>query len=362
MEEAPFSLERHLSEGIEALIRDAFRATFKNPKESAFWAKFSLASKRAQARRHRAEKEGEHIPSFLIASITGNCNLHCAGCYDRANQPCSKPAEMNRRQWKRIFKEAERLGVSVILLAGGEPLLRPDVMEEAAKRPAILFPVFTNGTLLEAGILQQMEKHRNLVPIVSLEGDETLTDGRRGKGVYGKTQETMARLKALDLLFGVSITVTSRNLELVTSEAFVAGLREKGAKAAVFVEYVPVAEPELALDDAQRDRLAQRVDALRQASGMILISFPGDEKASGGCLAAGRGFFHINASGGAEPCPFSPYSDTSLKRGSLREALQSPLFTRLREDGLLLKDHRGGCTLFAQADAVQSLANESPAK
>ena len=42
---------------------------------------------------------------------------------------------------------------------------------------------------------------------------------------------------------------------------------------------------------------------------MIVVSFPGDEKSSGGCLAAGRGFFHINSHGGAEPCPFSPYSE-----------------------------------------------------
>jgi MoaA/NifB/PqqE/SkfB family radical SAM enzyme len=46
---------------------------------------------------------------------------------------------------------------------------------------------------------------------------------------------------------------------------------------------------------------------------MIIVSFRDNEAESGGYLAAGRGFFNINAEGGAEPCSFSPYSDTSLK-------------------------------------------------
>ena len=54
---------------------------------------------------------------------------------------------------------------------------------------------------------------------------------------------------------------------------------------------------------------------------MLFMSFPGDEKESGGCLAAGRGFFHINPHGGAEPCPASPYSDINVRDTSILEAL-----------------------------------------
>ena len=88
---------------------------------------------------------------------------------------------------------------------------------------------------------------------------------------------------------------------------------------------------------------------------MVFISFPGDEKSSGGCLAAGRGFFHINSHGGAEPCPFSPYSDINVKNTSLRQALRSPLFTALREQNVLLEDHSGGCVLFERRETVEAL-------
>lgn len=350
-----FDIEEYLNERLAALVRDIVRATVRNPNESAYFAKFALAAPKAAGRRHRFEKAGEHIPTFLIASITGNCNLNCAGCYDRANHICGSHAELSREQWGRVFTEAEELGVPVILLAGGEPMMRIDVLEEAALHPAILFPVFTNGTMFDDDRLKLFEAHRNLVPIISIEGDESQTDIRRGDGTYLKTMTAMRVLAEKALLFGTSITVTRDNLRTVTSDAFVAELTEKGCKAAVFVEYVPVENPERALDDAGRDLLAQRVLRLRGDGDMIIISFPGDEKESGGCLAAGRGFFHINASGGAEPCPFSPYSDTNLTTTSLREAIKSPLFTKLREDGALLEEHAGGCALFARSNYVQSL-------
>ena len=88
---------------------------------------------------------------------------------------------------------------------------------------------------------------------------------------------------------------------------------------------------------------------------MVYISFPGDEKSSGGCVAAGRGFFHINSHGGAEPCPFSPYSDVNVKNTSLREALHSPLFTALQNGDILLDDHDGGCVLYEKRELVEAL-------
>jgi MoaA/NifB/PqqE/SkfB family radical SAM enzyme len=88
---------------------------------------------------------------------------------------------------------------------------------------------------------------------------------------------------------------------------------------------------------------------------MVLIAFPGDEKSSGGCVAAGRGFFHINSHGGAEPCPFSPYSDINVKNTSLREAMHSPLFTALRDGSILMDNHTGGCVLFEKRDMVEAL-------
>lgn len=360
-----FNLEAYLSNGVENIVNSALRASLTNPKESIFMAKFALASKNARRLRQEAEVSGEHIPPFLIASITSKCNLYCKGCYARANHSChdNDPVkQLKDLEWSKIFQEAKELGISFILLAGGEPLLRQDLMQAAGKLPEIVFPVFTNGTMLNEAYIKLFYKHRNLVPIISIEGNEKTTDMRRGNGVYRQVLDSMERMKQNKLLFGASITVTKQNLREVTSDEFLGVLSDRGCKVVIFVEYVPIGDEakELAPEDEERDFLERQLIELRQSrNDMLFISFPGDEKTSGGCLAAGRGFFHINPQGGAEPCPFSPYSDTNLKNVSLREALNSPLFRKLRDGKVLLAEHAGGCVLFEQEATVQALLNPS---
>ena len=127
-------LAAYLTKGVEHITGDVVRATLKNPAESFFMARFVKSVKNANKLRELAEAKGEHIPAFLIASITSSCNLHCAGCYARANQSCSDCAPVQQltvKDWSRIFKEARELGIRFIILIGGEPMLRRDVIDMA---------------------------------------------------------------------------------------------------------------------------------------------------------------------------------------------------------------------------------------
>ena len=83
--ENSFNLQEHIAKGVEKIVADTLKATLRDPRESAFMAKFAAAAKRATKRRLELDQEGLHVPSFLIASITSACNLHCAGCYSRCN-------------------------------------------------------------------------------------------------------------------------------------------------------------------------------------------------------------------------------------------------------------------------------------
>ena len=360
-----FDLQAYVTKGVENVVSDALRATFKDPRETAFMLKFAAASKAASKKRREAEDAGEHIPPFLIASITSQCNLHCAGCYSRCNNATVDAApveQLSDEEWLRIFDEADELGISFILLAGGEPMLRRDIIEAAGKKPNILFPIFTNGTFIDKRYFELFDRCRNLVPILSIEGEKEITDARRGKGVYESLIRSMDEFSRRGLIFGASVTVTTENLREVSSDAFLQKLADRGCKAVIFVEYVPVTEEgrELAPGDSERAYLRGEIARLRaERPEMVYISFPGDEKSSGGCVAAGRGFFHINSHGGAEPCPFSPYSDVNVRDSSLREAMNSGLFRALRDNGHLLEDHVGGCVLFEKRELVEKLLRES---
>ena len=359
-----FNLQEHIARGVEKIVSDTLKATLRDPRESAFMVKFAAAANRATKRRLELEAEGLHVPSFLIASITSACNLHCAGCYSRCNDATvdSEPVrQLSAAEWTGIFKEAESLGVSFIMLAGGEPLLRWDVIEAAGQMKHILFPIFTNGTYMDDTTFAQLDKCRNLIPVLSIEGNRETTDNRRGAGVYDKLIQAMDRLHDRSLLFGASITVTTENIREVTSPEFMQTLVDRGCKLVIYIEFVPVTEEaaHLAPDDPEREYLLQAMQKLRETfPELVALAFPGDEKADGGCMAAGRGFFHINSHGGAEPCPFSPYSDVNVRELGVRRALQSPLFMALRDRGVLDNDHVGGCVLYAQRALVESLASK----
>ena len=361
---ANFELDKYLNDGIADILRDMKKIALHNPSMSVFMLKFALACKKAENIRKQADVNGEHIPPFLIASISSACNLQCKGCYARQNNICGddkSQSELTDSEWISIFKQAVKLGISFILLAGGEPLMRRNLIASAGKIKDLLFPVFTNGTLIDEDYIHLFSKNRNLVPIISIEGGEEKTNDRRGAGVYEKLLLVMDELKKNDIVFGSSITVTSKNLEQITSEIFLDEIYSKGGRVLFYIEYVPtdIGTKNLEINDTQRKYLEDKLIALRERFlDILFVSFPGDEKLSGGCLAAGRGFIHINSNGDAEPCPFSPYSDTNLRNITLKKALLSPLFYKIRNTDVLTQEHTGGCVLFEHEDTVRSLIEE----
>ena len=364
MKDNNFNIQEYLSAGADRIIKDAIHISIKNTKEMLFLLKFSKHAKKASKIREKYDKKGQNIPVFLIASITSSCNLHCTGCYSRANDACNDNTPLNQLsdvEWADIFNQAKDIGISFIVLAGGEPMLRKDVIVKASDYPEILFPIFTNGTMINDDYLKLLDENRNLIPILSIEGDEEITDSRRGRGVYSQLISTMKLMKNKNIIFGASLTFTKGNINKVLSNETVSRLHDLGCRVVFFIEYVPVNEEtmDLAPSDSEREILLKELNRLRQQyQDMIFLSFPGDEKDSGGCLAAGRGFFHINSHGGAEPCPASPYSDINVKDTSILEALNSKLFTSLRDGDLLMDDHEGGCVLFEHKDDVERILIE----
>lgn len=134
-----------MTKGVKRIVSDALKATLKDPRESAFMLRFAAASGKASKKRKKAEKQGEHIPPFLIASITSKCNLHCAGCYSRCNHATAdaEPVEqLTDEQWFRIFDEADNLGISFILLAGGRADVKAGRYRSRGKKNQRIIPHF----------------------------------------------------------------------------------------------------------------------------------------------------------------------------------------------------------------------------
>lgn len=361
------NIHNYLADAIKRIVNNALKSAHKNYRELFYLYKFKKSSEKATIIRQRYDENNIHIPPFLIFSITSSCNLHCSGCYARANNSCNdnickdNEKSLDDKRINELFLEASELGINFILLAGGEPLLRKNVIEIAKNHKKILFPIFTNGTLINDEYLEIFNKNRNLLPILSLEGREDKTDNRRGEGVFSILNLAMDSLNSKNIFYGVSITADKNNLNEVTDDKFIESLMNKGCKVVFYIEYVPMDKKSEAvvLNDNDRDYLDKTINNYgNKYKNMIFLSFPGDEKYLEGCLAAGRGFFHISVSGDAEPCPFSPFSDINLKEHSILEALSSPLFKELNSSGILKEQHMGGCLLHQKEEEVKALLNK----
>lgn len=363
-EQKQLDLAAYMSGSISRIMTTALKNVLSNPREAKFAFKMQQLFAKSEKRRKKVkEKEGFDVPPFLISSIATQCNLHCKGCYARSNgiaddDEANRKATLTPEQWQQIFKESAEMGINFSLLAGGEPMMRKDILEAVAEVSDMIFPIFTNGTLIGPSYLEFLRKHLNMVPIISIEGTAIGTDERRGQGVFRRAMQSMELLKSEDLFFGTSITVTTENLQQVTSSAFIDQLRGYGCKIVFFIEYVPT-EPgteHLAFSDEHVRLMEDTLEERRQEyQDIIFLSFPGDEKALGGCLASGRGFFHIGPDGSAEPCPFSPFSDSNVVKLGVRGALRSPLFRKIRAARALGWEHTGGCTLFEHREEIEQM-------
>jgi MoaA/NifB/PqqE/SkfB family radical SAM enzyme len=359
--EADLDFNKILNGALGVFFKDAVRIALTSPSQSVFFLKTLRWQKKAAKTRSRWESQGIHVPPVLVISVTSQCNLHCEGCY---HQALRKPTEteMSDERIERLVEEAKELGISFIVLAGGEPLMRSNILDLSKKTPEIMFMLFTNGLLINDSVLEQIVKNRNVVPLLSLEGYQIDTDGRRGSGVYSLLWKAIPKLKDKGVFWGTSITMTRSNFEEVTNEAFIKQLVDSGCKLFMLVEYTPVtAETESwVLTEEQKSRVIGVRNSFRSKFPALFIALPWDEEEIGGCLSAGRGFVHISAEGNVEPCPFVAYSDTNLKNVPLKEALQSKMLKTIRENHGELKEIQG-CALWEKREWVKSLAKPGTA-
>ena len=353
---------RLLNDSLHIFFKDAVRITLRRPSQAFHFIKTVRWQKNAAGRRTRWAEEGIHVPPIVIFSITHRCNLHCKGCYARALDRTSDD-ELTDTQLERIIAEAHDLGSSFFVLAGGEPLVRRNILDIAARYPDIIFLVFTNGLLIDDAMLENLKRYRHVVPVISLEGHEAETDDRRGEGVYRRLQNVVRMIRKAGLFYSVSLTVSSMNLSKVTDEAFISSLVDEGCRLFFFLEYTAIREgtEDWVPTDEERQRLNDAVAIFRKKYSALFISIPGDEEQFGGCLSAGRGFIHITADGDLEPCPFAPFSDINLKDIPLKDALKSRLLSVIRENADQLEEGQGGCTLWQKREWVQSLMKPAEA-
>ena len=273
------------------------------------------------------EKLGIPIPWAVLMDPTSACNLKCTGCWAA---DYGKVSSLDFDTLDRIIRESKELGTYCFIFSGGEPLMRKkDIIRLCENHQDCYFFCFTNGTLIDNDLAREIRRVGNFACTLSIEGFENETDFRRGTGTYRKVIDAMDILRENGLFFGCSTCYHSKNTEVMASDDFIEFLIEKGCKYAWYFTYMPVgssAVPELIATPEQRKFMYRRIREMRKEKPLFVMDFWNDGEFTGGCIAAGRRFLHINANGDVEPCAFIHYSGVNIRNASMIEALSQPLF------------------------------------
>jgi MoaA/NifB/PqqE/SkfB family radical SAM enzyme len=277
------------------------------------------------------EKEGYYPPSTVVISPTMKCNLSCYGCYAG---DYDRSLELSLDEIDSILQQMKEMGVYFAVISGGEPFFKKDIFEIFRKHSDMAFLVFTHGGLIDEEMVEKLIEVGNVMPAFSLEGYEKETDERRGEGHFRKVMRAMDLLHEAGLSFCGSFTQTSRNTDIITSDGYIDMLVEKGCFALWLFSYVPIGRnPDLSLmpTPEQRDLMRRRTIEFRAGKPLVMVDFWNDGPIISGCIAGGRKYFHINANGDIEPCVFCHFATDNIRKTTLKEALNSPLFRTIRE-------------------------------
>lgn len=304
-----------------------------------------------------------NIPWAILMDPTSACNLKCIGCWAAEY---SKTDSMDYATLNRIIEEGKELGIYMYIYSGGEPLLRKkDLVKLARKHDDCMFLAFTNGTLIDEEFAQELHDAGNFSLAISVEGFEKETDMRRGKGTYNRLMQGMDILKKHKVPFGFSTCYHNKNVDVIGSDEYIDLMIGKGCILGWYFTYIPLgkdAQLDLLASAEQREWMYYRLQELRQTKPIFLMDFWNDGEFSGGCIAGGRKYLHINANGDVEPCAFIHYSNVNIKDTSLLDALKCPLFQQYRSGQPFNENHLCPCPLLDNPHRLREMVHASGAE
>jgi len=331
-----------------------------SPSRMLFFLK--VGSKLLLAKKRRTKKQKSikgNIPAVIAISPTMRCNYNCRGCYSRDR---NSDNELSTQELDSLFLEATNLGVLSIVVTGGEPYLRCDIIELIEKHKKLLFVSITNGSKMTLELARRISKSGNIIQLVSIEGFEKHTDNRRKKGSYLIAVKAMKLLHDTGACFGFAATNTSENSQFLGTDTFIDRMVELGCSIGYFTEYVPCGsnpKKDWVLSEEERKSFRKKVLDFRKRKPIVLVQFPQDEYGEENrCTAAGIASLHINSEGGIEPCPFINISLENIRKGGLKIACESSFLKAIRERDHLLQRKTLACSLFEHYSELEELARK----
>jgi len=287
-------------------------------------------------------------------NTTNACNMYCAHCYRDAG--CKAEEELSTAEAKKLLNEIARAGFKIMIFSGGEPLMRPDILELVRHASGLgLIPVFgTNGTLItkeKAVRLKEAGARGMGISLDSLDAKKH-NEFRRYPNAWEGAVEGMKNCREAGLPFQIHTTVMDWNrgeLEAMTDFAV-----EIGAKAHHFFFLVPTGRAKTIEEESLRaeayEEVLTRIMKKQQEVSIELKPTCAPQflriadqlgmktRFRRGCLA-GLSYCIISPRGKVQPCAY-----LNMELGDVRE---TPFDELWKDNEVLQKlrtlEYSGGC-------------------
>lgn len=308
------------------------------------------------------------VPRLIAWELTRTCNLDCVHCRAAASKGPYE-GELTTEEVFRILEEITEVGFPIIILTGGEPLLRKDLIEITQKASSLgLKPVLaTNGTLLTKEILRELKKAGISRVSISLDGADARSHDnfRKMPHAFEGAMRGIKLLKECGIPFQINTTVTAVNAHELPKVHELA--KALGAVAHHIFLLVPVGRgkelAEEALPPERYEEILHWFYEQRSKSGLHLkatcaphyyrimrerareegleVTYEtfGLDAVTRGCLA-GTGFCFISHQGIVQTCGYLEIPCGDLRKDTFKEVWEgSEVFNKLRD----FRNYRGKC-------------------
>ncbi|AEB08005.1 radical SAM/SPASM domain-containing protein [Desulfobacca acetoxidans] len=309
-------------------------------------------------------------------SITNACNLRCKHCFTNAGTPT--PNELTLNEYDVLFRDLYKMGVFQLVIAGGEPFIRPDVWKIMDLAEALDFCLFieTNTMLLRDEDIKRLKSFTISQMHIPLEGMRETNDYIRGREHFAHTLETVRKLSAEDIPVEIRTTASKRSIDELEELALL--LADTGVNTLFVSEFTPTGRgmsyaPELLLGLELKKKLHDTLGELRSkyydritVDGDACGFFDGHERRMGFskdersafCAAMNGESCVILPNGTVSPCDQYAFHGGNIRFQSIREIIEkSPVFNWFREfprsavsgtcGACKFNARCGGCRIFA---------------
>ncbi len=152
-----------------------------------------------------------YYPATVTFELTNACNLRCKHCFSFAGERLED--ELSIDEIKKVLGDLQDLGTMEIDFGGGEPLLRPDLLQvlNAAQSLDFEMVILTNGTLLDEATAKKLAEYSIKHVQISLDGLRRAHEDLRGKGTFNPTIRAMKALRNEGIRFAVRTTATKES-------------------------------------------------------------------------------------------------------------------------------------------------------